>query len=157
MKLSILLFFSIAVLYAAHVENDVERHFVFPQWKKFHKLNKALLHSHDHHAKVDIYTNDIATTPYIEQKKLFPIGSIILKPLYKKNDRGYLARLVVMVKMHKNYDKAHNDWWYGVYDKTGTTVWFEGKIQSCIICHERAKKTDYLFSEKVMEEIEFQD
>jgi len=156
-KFSILLFFTIIVLYAAHVENDVERHFIFPKWKEFHKLNKGLLRSHAHHAMVDIYTNDIATTPYIEKKTSFPEGSIILKPLYKEKDRGYLARLVVMVKMHKGYDTKHNDWWYGVYNKTGTTVWFEGKIKSCIKCHEIAKKTDYLFTESVMEEIDFQE
>ncbi|WP_148218543.1 cytochrome P460 family protein [Sulfurimonas autotrophica] len=51
----------------------------------------------------------------------------------------------------------NNDWWYGAYDKTGTTVWFEGKIKSCIKCHQIAKKTDYLFTESVMEEIDFQE
>ncbi|UCN01397.1 cytochrome P460 family protein [Sulfurimonas sp. SWIR-19] len=145
-------------LYATDIQKSEQQHFIFPKWKEFHPLNKTLLHSHDHAAMVDIYTNDIATQPYIEQASQFPQGSIVLKPLYKKNDRnGYLARLVVMVKMHKGYDTEHNDWWYGVYDQAGTTVWFEGKIKSCIQCHEIAKKTDYLFSKKVMEEIDFEE
>lgn len=144
-------------MFAAHVEDDVARNFIFPKWREFNKLNKALLRSHDHHAMVDIYTNDIAIEPYVKQKKSFPEGSIIIKPLYKEKNRGYLARLVVMVKMHKGYDTKNNDWWYGVYDKTGTTVWFEGRIKSCIKCHEIAKETDYLFSETVMETIEFQE
>ena len=59
--------------------------------------------------------------------------------------------------MHKNYDTQNNDWWYGIYDRTGTEVWHEGKIESCINYHQIAKKTDYLFTESVMENIHFQD
>ena len=142
---------------AGTVENDVARHFIFPKWKKFHKLNTILLHSHAHNALVDIYINNIATKYYIEKKSFFPEGSILIKPLYKKVGREHLARLVVMVKMYKNYDSSHNDWWYGVYDEKGTTVWFEGRIKSCIKCHKLAEKTDYLFSQDVMDQIEFQE
>lgn len=145
-------------IYAAEVKKSEQQHFIFPKWREFHPLNKTLLHSHAHNAMVDIYTNDIASQPYIERKAHFPEGSIIIKPLYKENNRnGYLARLVIMVKMHRGYDTEHNDWWYGVYDKTGTVVWFEGKIKSCIGCHQIAKKSDYLFTEQVMEEIDFQE
>ncbi|MEN4045004.1 cytochrome P460 family protein [Sulfurimonas sp. NWX367] len=157
-NLLLLLLLITANIFAAYTKNDASQDFIFPKWRELHKINKALLHSHDHHAAVDIYTNEIATKPYIEQQSFFPEGSVILKPLYKKNSRrSYLARLVVMVKMHKGYDTKNSDWWYGVYDKTGTDVWFEGKIKSCIQCHEIAKKSDYLFTEKVMEEIEFQE
>ncbi len=147
----------ISNLNAGKVENDIPRHFIFPHWKGLHKLNKALLHSHAHHAFVDIYSNNIATIPYVKKNSSFPEGSILIKPLFNEKHKEHLSRLVIMVKMHKGYDTEHNDWWYGVYDKTGTTVWFEGKIKSCINCHKLAKKTDYLFCEDVMEQIDFQD
>ena len=155
-KLLLLLLF-ITTLNAGNVENDIKRDFIFPKWKEFYKLNKEILHSHGHNAFVDIYLNDIAKTPYINEHTNFPKNSIIIKPLYADEQRKYLARIVVMIKMDKGYDTKHNNWWYGVYDKTGTKVAHEGKIQSCIKCHEMTKHTDYLFTTAVMEEVSFQD
>lgn len=154
-----LLCFSLLIssLNAVNVENDIERDYIFPKWKEFNKINKKILHSHAHNAFVDIYLNNIAKKAYIHEHEKFPRNSIIIKPLYRETSREHLARLVVMVKMHKGYDSKHNDWWYGVYDKTGTIAWHQGKIASCIRCHTIAKKTDYLFTQSVNEKIEFQD
>ena len=55
--------------------------------------------------------------------------------------------------MHNGYDVKNNNWWYGVYDKTGNKVFHEGRIKSCIKCHEIAKETDYLFSETIIDKI----
>ncbi|WP_457743771.1 cytochrome P460 family protein [Sulfurimonas sp.] len=153
----LLLFIFFTTLNAGHVENDIKRDYIFAKWKKFHKLNKEILHSHGHNAFVDIYLNDIALSPYINKHTHFPKNSIIIKPLYADEEREHLARIVIMIKMAKGYDEAHSNWWYGVYDKTGTKVAYEGKIKSCIECHKIAKQTDYLFTTTVMEEINFQD
>ena len=135
-------------------ENELKKTFSFPNWKKLHLLNKSPFKSFDHSAYIDIYVNDLAKYAYINKKNEFKVGSIIIKPLYPQPKRENIARLVIMMKMDKNYDDAFNDWWYGVYDETGTQMWHEGKILSCISCHIRAKKSDYLFSHSVMEIIE---
>ena len=130
--------------------------FIFPKWKNMNLLNKYLLESQDHDAYVDIYVNDIAKEPYILEKNNFPVGSIIVKPLYPKKKRENIARLVIMMKMKSGYDSRNNNWWYGVYDKSGMYASYKGKIKSCITCHAEAKDTDYMFSESVMYDIALQ-
>ena len=135
-------------------EKKLEKVFSFPYWKELHLLNEKPFKSFEHHAYIDIYVNDLAKDSYVNKKTKFKVGSLIIKPLYPQQKRENIARLVIMMKMDKNYDNNFNDWWYGVYDKTGTQMWHEGKILSCINCHIHAKETDYLFSHKVMEIIE---
>ena len=60
----------------------------------------------------------------------FPIGSIIVKPIYHKKKRGDIVRVTVMMKMEKGYDNNNNNWWYGVYDESGTNASHQGKISS---------------------------
>jgi hypothetical protein len=55
-----------------------------------------------------------------------------------------------MVKMSPGFDPENADWWYGVYDESGTNMWDEGKLSDCIICHKQTADTDYLFSKDVI-------
>ena len=135
-------------------EDKPEKTFSFPWWKELHLLNKNSFKSFDHRAYVDIYVNDLAKDSYVNKKTKFKVGSLVIKVLYPQQQKENISRLVIMMKMDKDYDDDFNDWWYGVYDKTGTQMWHEGKILSCINCHIRAKKSDYLFSHSVMEIIE---
>ncbi|QOY55669.1 cytochrome P460 family protein [Candidatus Sulfurimonas marisnigri] len=144
------------LLYSKHEDGASAEKFVFPKWKSMNLLNKELLNSIDHNSFVDIYVNDIAKSAYINKNNKLPEGSIILKPLYPERKRENLARLVIMMKMKDGYDSENENWWYGVYDKTGTNGWFEGKIDSCINCHEHMWSTDYLFSESVINKINTQ-
>jgi hypothetical protein len=59
-----------------------------------------------------------------------------------------------MVKMEEGYDSEHGDWWYGVYDESGTEMAYEGRIPECINCHAMAKETDYLFARSVMKKLD---
>ena len=137
-------------LYSSEIAIDEDSGFVFPYWRSMTLLNKYPLYSEDHRAYVDIYVDDLAKEPYILEEDDFPVGSIIIKPLYPKQKREDASRLMIMMKMKKGYDSKNSDWWYGVYDGTGTTAHNKGKIESCIICHAEAEDTDYLFSESVM-------
>jgi hypothetical protein len=54
--------------------------------------------------------------------------------------------------MPPGYDRENGDWWYGKFDKTGTTTIIQGCLQKdCIVCHKQADETDYLFSTDVLE------
>jgi len=123
--------------------------FNFLGWEKKHKLNYEAFESDAHNAYLDIYVNELAKEAYIKEKSLFPVGSIIYKPLYNDPMRKIFAKLVLMVKMKPGYDTKNGDWWYGVYDKSGTEMYYQGKLKSCIRCHEAAKATDYTFSKSV--------
>ncbi len=136
------------------VKHDHKSEYTFPRWKSLHRLNDEPLDSDAHRAWVDIYVNRQAQKAYTKRAPLFPVDSIIVKPLYSDPQRSEIARLVIMMKMGKGYDPKNGDWWYGVYDETGMKGWYQGKLTSCIKCHARAKETDYMFSETVMESIE---
>ncbi len=129
-------------------------HFTFKDWKQQIKLNKTIFESEAHNAFVDIYVNQKAEKAYKTRATIFPVGSIVYKPLYTDANKSELAIVVVMQKMPPGYDSEHGDWWYGVYDETGSDGYHKGKIKSCIKCHEQAKKTDYMFSNDVMDKIE---
>ena len=135
------------------IKHDDRNQFTFPHWKNLHKLNTVALASADHNAWVDIYVNRLAKRAYVEKLSLFPVGSIVLKPIYPDPERSEIAKLTIMMKMKKGYDTEHGDWWYGVYDETGMEGWYQGKIKSCIKCHKKGRETDYMFSESTMESI----
>ncbi len=135
------------------IKDNFKNQFTFPRWKSLHRLNTDVLESGSHRAWVDIYVNELAKKAYIQKSRLFPVGSIVLKPIYSDHERSETSKLTIMIKMEKGYDSDNADWWYGVYDETGMQGWYQGKIKSCIECHARAKETDYMFSESVMESI----
>lgn len=154
-KFTILLLL-IASLYYGEIHKEKIDPFVFPFWQNMNLLNKFPFKSEDHHAYVDIYVNDLAKEPYIKESENFPVGSIIVKPIYFEQKRKDIARLMIMMKMKNGYDSKNNDWWYGVYDESGMIFYKQGKIVSCITCHEVVRDTDYIFSESVMHKISLQ-
>lgn len=126
---------------------------VFPKWKKYYNLTPEIIDSDAHNAYIEIYLNDIAKDAYINVEPVFKEGAKVFKPLYADPQGKEFARLVIMVKMQEGYDSENGDWWYGVYDESGTKMWYEGRIPECIACHAMAKETDYMFSRSVMKKI----
>jgi len=123
----------------------------YENWDKQYKLNNAPIESEAHNAYVDIFTNKKATKAYINKAKLYPVGSIVYKPLYQ--DKGKKI-LVIMEKMYKGYDSGNGDWFYAVSNPKGDDVYEKGRINHCISCHALVKETDYMFSESVMKKID---
>jgi hypothetical protein len=126
---------------------------VFPNWKKHYNLTPDIIESDGHNAYVRIYLNEKAKDAYINVEPRFKEGSKVFKPLYADPEGKFFARLVIMVKMYEGYDSDNGDWWYGVYDESGTKMWYEGRIPECIDCHAMAKETDYLFARSVMKKL----
>jgi len=129
----------------------------FEDWQDLPKLNAHRLESTSHKAYIDIHINKLGIKAYVEQLDEFPVGTQIIKPLFSTKTSKKIHKLAIMVKKEKGFDTEHGDWWYGVYDAKGKEAWHQGKIHSCIKCHETVKETDYLFSEKVMDNIDMQD
>ena len=138
------------------IKYEADENISFEGWKAFPKLNHHIFESHSHKAYIDIHANALGKKAYESRAKLFPVGSIIYKPIYTDETGKETLRLTVMIKKEKGYDTENGDWWYGVYDKTGKDAWYQGRINSCIKCHKIVKETDYLFTEKVMDNIEMQ-
>lgn len=133
--------------------SKAERVMVFPKWKKSYDLTKGIIDSDAHNAYVKILMNKKAVDAYTNVKSVFPVGSEVYKPLYSDVEGKEFARLVIMVKMEEGYDSENGDWWYGVYDESGTQMAYEGRIPECISCHAMSKATDYMFSRSVMKKL----
>lgn len=122
-------------------------------WKSWHKLNPDILDSEAHAAMVDIYVNDIAKQPYETEAAVYPVGAMVVKPLYRDANRKECVRIVVMVKMPAGYDPKNGDWWYGVGEESAEEMYYQGKLRTCIACHKAVEATDYMFSKSVMGKI----
>ena len=73
-----------------------------------------------------------------------PVGFRVVKAQYKSKDATEASGLTVMGKMEPGYDPDHGDWFYGVYDSTGTKARMQGKLESCLGCHEADEDQDFL-------------
>lgn len=125
----------------------------YENWDKQYKLTPTVMDSEAHRAYIEIFTNKKATLPYINRAKIYPVGAIVYKPLYKDKDKKILVRVVIMEKMYKGYDSVNGDWFYAVSNPKGDDVYEKGRIEHCISCHKLVKHTDYMFSESVMKKI----
>lgn len=69
-------------------------------------------------------------------------GSIIVKENYSKEKK--LAAVTVMYKV-KGYNPEAGNWYWVKYSPDGKAA-AEGKVKSCIKCHNKAAGNDYIFT-----------
>ena len=55
----------------------------YENWDKLYKLTPTVLDSEAHRAYIEMFTNKKATLAYINKTKEYPVGSIVIKPLYQ--------------------------------------------------------------------------
>jgi hypothetical protein len=91
-----------------------------------------------HGAFIRTFVNDKGLTPGTDG---YAYGSLIVKQNFTPDTT--LAKLTVMYKV-KGYDPENGDWFYAVYGPDGTLE-KEGKIRSCIQCHNLRDEDDYIF------------
>jgi hypothetical protein len=104
-----------------------------------------------HETWVNIYANDLAEGIYQSASgEVFPVCAKIVKTHLDDPKSDTVNTITVMVKMPAGYDPEHNDWWWGMYDKTGKIAEMSGKVQVCIECHQSLSSDDYVFSKAVM-------
>ena len=72
-----------------------------------------------------------------------PDRGIIIKENY--NEVKELQALTVMYKV-QGYDPQHDDWFWGYYKADGSII-NEGKIDSCISCHDLAENRPYIWND----------
>ena len=132
-------------------ECATDSRFTFTDYKNWIKVNpKPIL---GHRVYVNIYVNDLAKDIYLSASgETFPVCAEIVKTHLLGADSDTVTALTVMVKMSAGYDPEYNDWYWGMYDMEGKVAQMSGKVQFCIDCHQPVADTDYVFSNKVMEE-----
>ena len=124
----------------------------FAEYTAWTKVNPKPIKGHE--VFVNIYVDDAAKDVYLSASGgTFPVCARIVKTHLVSAEDETITAVTVMVKMPAGFDPYHNDWWGGMYDKDGKTAEMSGKVQVCVACHQPAAATDYVFSQKVMEEI----
>lgn len=88
-------------------------------------------------AHVDWYKN-------LAEGQKAPVGFQVAKTHYKAMDAAEVTNLMVMTKMQAGYDPDNGDWFYAVYDASGTKAMMAGKLEKCIDCHSASDDTDFL-------------
>lgn len=123
----------------------------FEDWRDWTSVTPEPVKSKGHSNNwVGIYVNKLAEATYLSASTPYQVCAKIVKPIYADSSGASIRKLTIMVKMPPGYDSENADWWYGVYDASGTDMWDEGKLPDCIICHKQAAETDYLFSKEVI-------
>ncbi len=124
----------------------------FSDYASWTKINDKPIPGHETY--VNIYVDDSARDIYLAASgETFPTCARIVKTHLAGADSESVTAVTVMVKMPAGYDPAHNDWWWGMFDKDGVKAEMSGKVDVCIACHQPAANADYVFSQKVMEEV----
>ena len=140
---------------ASSAENCGESTLAFEGWQQWAAITPEPVRSEGHSNNwVGIYTDELAENTYRSASSPFPVCAKIVKPIYTDSTGTYIRKLTIMVKMPPGYDPENADWWYGVYDASGTRMKRQGKLMDCIPCHKQAAETDYLFSKEVMNALE---
>jgi len=123
----------------------------FEDWRDWTSVTPEPVKSKGHHNNwVEIYVNKIAEETYLSASSPYQVCAKIVKPIHTDSSGTKVLKITIMVKMPPGYDSENADWWYGVYDESGTDIWDEGKLPDCVICHKQAAETDYLFAKDVM-------
>jgi len=124
----------------------------FADYATWTKVNPEPIKGHE--TFVNVYVDDAAKDIYLSASgETFPECARIVKTHLMGDDSETVTAVTIMVKMPAGYDPENNDWWWGMYDKDGKVAQMSGKVQVCLACHKPAAADDYVFSKKVMEEI----
>jgi hypothetical protein len=160
--LRLIALFTSAVLSGATIalaaENDSslencssDKMMTFEGWAEWTKVTPKPVVSAGHSNNwVGIYVDKLAESTYLSASSPYPECARIVKPIYWDASGTGVRKLTIMVKMPPGYDSENADWWYGVYDASGTKMRRQGKLTDCIPCHKQAAETDYLFSKEVI-------
>ncbi|MEO8798626.1 MAG: cytochrome P460 family protein [Polyangiaceae bacterium] len=97
---------------------------------------------------VELYANDAGRSAYGSASGEFPVGARFVTAHFERangvapSDEAP-GPLFMMEKMAKGYDPAHGDWRYVALSSQGELVQ-DGKIESCVGCHDDAGH-DHIF------------
>jgi len=116
-------------------------------WAAWPQINDETFQSEGHQkAWVDVHVDAPFADAYRAGVIPMPVGMRIVKPAHAaaSGAPGEVTGLTVMAKMEPGYDPENGDWFYGVYDPTGTVAKKQGKLEMCIGCHGQWSGRDYL-------------
>lgn len=108
-------------------------------------FNPTLIHDgYGESAFCNVYVNEKGKRALISGLDRYPEGSMIVKSKLRSKDDSKPELYTVMQKMGTTFDTKNGNWEYSVIDGHTRRILARGRIDSCISCHARYAKTDYV-------------
>ncbi|MEI7987012.1 MAG: cytochrome P460 family protein [Armatimonadota bacterium] len=92
---------------------------------------------------ITVYVNKVGEKA-MEKGGKFPVGSVIVKEKLEESFKTPVLS-TVMIKREKGYNPKCGDWQFAVIDAFTTKVTVDGKLESCMFCHQDQAKKDFVF------------
>ncbi len=92
---------------------------------------------------ITVYVNKVGEKA-MEKGGKFPVGSVIVKEKLEESFKTPVLS-TVMIKREKGYNPKCGDWQFASIDAFTTKVTMDGKLESCMFCHQDQAKRDYVF------------
>jgi len=103
-----------------------------------------------------VYVNKIGEKAMMGKSAAsFPVGSMVVKEKFNKNDLKRPELLTVMTKRAKGFDPQNGDWEYMVYNGSLSTKSDSNK-KACQSCHSSQKDDDFVYRNYVEDYIRTQ-
>jgi cytochrome c553 len=128
----------------ASPEPDLSGYAGWPSWPR---INEATFVSKGHgKAWVDVHVDPAFVDAYRAGAAPMPVGIRVVKAAHDdvEGSPGEVTGVTAMTKMEPGYDPENGDWFYGVYDPSGTVPKRQGKLAACIGCHDQWPERDHL-------------
>ena len=84
---------------------------------------------------IRVLTSPEAAAPYRANAARLPVGALVIKEEYADASCSRLRAWTVMRKEPAGYDAAHNDWRWQRVRAADRAVLVDGRVESCISCH----------------------
>ncbi|WP_442505876.1 cytochrome P460 family protein [Novipirellula sp. SH528] len=108
-------------------------------------FNPTLIHDgYGESAFCNVYVNKTGKRALIDGLDRYPQGSMIVKSKLRSKGDKEPELYTVMQKMGTTFDAKNGNWEYSVIDGHTRRILACGRIDSCISCHARYVKTDYI-------------
>jgi hypothetical protein len=92
---------------------------------------------------IKVYISPESKQTLLEGKGVYPVGTLLVKEKCADAEFRKTELFTVMLKREAGYNSAAGDWEFLVLDRDARLT-ANGKIDSCMECHQRFQRTDYV-------------
>jgi hypothetical protein len=93
------------------------------------------------------YVNEVGRDGFQRKPFAFPVGTMIVRETLLPSS-STPARLVVMIKREKSFNRKANGWEFLTVNGEGTRILKREKSGKCLECHVSATDNDFVFPEE---------
>jgi hypothetical protein len=113
-------------------------------WGGLELCNRPAMRAPHEDHWIHVFISPGGTNAMRTGKGTYPVGTVILKQKFLDGAGTKTDFYTGMRKREAGYNPELGDWEFFALDLTGETVIARGKIESCMDCHSKYAKTDFV-------------